>query len=69
VLAHKSARFFLVEYPHYTTIYFCINLKMDQTEKQLALETISAMPDDCSLKRDCRAHNVYGRSTEGSLST
>lgn len=24
--------------------------KMDQTEKQLALETISAMPDDCSLE-------------------
>jgi len=54
VLLHKSARFFLVEYPHYTTIYFCINLKMDQTEKQLALETISAMPDDCTLEEIVR---------------
>ena len=40
----------MVEFPHYTTVIVFINLKMDQTEKQLALETISAMPDDCSLE-------------------
>jgi len=39
-----------VECSHYTTIYICINLKLDQTEKQLALEAITTMPEDCTLE-------------------
>jgi len=69
VLRHKSARFFLVECSHYTTVIIFINLKMDQTEKQLALETISTMADDCTPGESAERIEFYGCCAERSRST